>query len=60
MNEVWNLDPIFKGFDDPAFDADRDEIRRTLPEKLRSPPSGKNSRSFKAVCRRAAGMRVNF
>ena len=22
MNEVWNLDPIYKGFDDPAFDAD--------------------------------------
>ena len=22
MNEVWNLDPIYKGFDDPAFAAD--------------------------------------
>ena len=22
MNEVWNLDPIYKGFDDPAFEAD--------------------------------------
>ena len=22
MNEVWNLDPIYKGFDDPAFEKD--------------------------------------
>ena len=22
MNEVWNLDPIYKGFEDPAFEAD--------------------------------------
>ena len=22
MNDVWNLDPIYKGFDDPAFGAD--------------------------------------
>ena len=22
MNDVWNLDPIYKGFDDPAFEAD--------------------------------------
>ena len=22
MNEVWNLDPIYKGFEDPAFAAD--------------------------------------
>ena len=22
MNEVWNLDPIYKGFDDPAYQAD--------------------------------------
>ena len=22
MNEVWNLDPMYKGFDDPAFEAD--------------------------------------
>ena len=24
MNEVWNLDRIYKGFDDPAFQADLD------------------------------------
>ena len=22
MNEVWNLDPIYKGFDDPSYEAD--------------------------------------
>ena len=22
MNEVWNLDPIYRGFDDPAFGQD--------------------------------------
>ena len=22
MNEVWNLDPIYKGFDDPAFETE--------------------------------------
>ena len=30
MNEVWNLDPIYKGFDDPAFEADL----ATLKEKV--------------------------
>ena len=29
MNEVWNLDPIYKGFDDPAFAADMDALRDT-------------------------------
>ena len=27
MNEFWNLDPIYKGFDDPAFCADMDALR---------------------------------
>ena len=22
MNEIWNLDPMYKGFEDPAFEAD--------------------------------------
>ncbi len=26
MNEVWNLDPIYKGFDDPAFAADLETL----------------------------------
>ena len=30
MNDTWNLDPIYKGFDDPAFEADLD----TLKEKV--------------------------
>ena len=32
MNEVWNLDPIYKGFDDPAFCADME----TLAQKARA------------------------
>ena len=32
MNEVWNLDPIYKGFDDPAFAADM----ATLKDKVTS------------------------
>ena len=32
MNEFWNLDPIYKGFDDPAFEADmaalKDEVAK--------------------------------
>ena len=27
MNEVWNLEPLYKGFDDPAFDADLGKLR---------------------------------
>ncbi len=27
MNEVWNLDPIYKGFDDPAFAADMESLK---------------------------------
>ena len=32
MNEVWNLDPIFKGFDDPAFDADMQEMKALVEQ----------------------------
>ena len=32
MNEFWNLDPLYKGFDDPAFEADLN----TAKEKLES------------------------
>ena len=28
MNDVWNLDPIYKGFDDPAFLADFDALKQ--------------------------------
>lgn len=28
MNDVWNLDPIYKGFDDPAFSADFDTLKQ--------------------------------
>ena len=30
MNEIWNLDPIYKGFDDPEFEKDM----RSLEEKV--------------------------
>ena len=33
MNERWNLDPIYKGFDDPAFNADMQELKG-LVEKI--------------------------
>ena len=32
MNEVWNLDPIYKGFDDPAFEADLAAGKEKLQE----------------------------
>ena len=27
MNEVWNLDPLYKGFDDPAFARDMESLK---------------------------------
>ena len=33
MNEVWNLDPIYRGFDDPAFEADLKALK-TGVEKI--------------------------
>ena len=30
MNEVWNLDPIYTGFDDPAFEADLSAAKEKL------------------------------
>ncbi len=32
MNEVWNLDPIYKGFDDPAFSADLELLKQKTGE----------------------------
>ena len=32
MNDVWNLDPIYKGFDDPAFEADLQAGKDKLDE----------------------------
>ena len=32
MNEVWNLDPIYKGFDDPAYQADLAEMKALVKE----------------------------
>ncbi len=30
MNEFWNLDPIYKGFDDPAFEADMAALKEEV------------------------------
>ncbi len=32
MNEFWNLDPIYKGFDDPAFEADMAALRQYVTD----------------------------
>ena len=32
MNDVWNLDPIYLGFDDPAFDRDLKELKEAGAE----------------------------
>ena len=32
MNEVWNLDPLYKGFDDPAFEADLNAAKEKLAQ----------------------------
>ena len=32
MNAVWNLDPIYKGFDDPAFGADMEQLKTCVGE----------------------------
>ena len=32
MNEVWNLNPIYTGFDDPAFEADMASLRHQVEE----------------------------
>ena len=32
MNEVWNLDVIYKGFDDPAFAADLEALKKSVDD----------------------------
>ena len=32
MNERWNLDPFYLGFDDPAFDADMNALRTAVED----------------------------
>ena len=32
MNEVWDLSPIYKGFEDPAFDADMQELKSLVDQ----------------------------
>jgi oligoendopeptidase F len=35
MNEVWNLDPIYTGFDDPAFASDMELLAAKVEEMNR-------------------------
>ena len=32
MNEFWNLDPMYKGFDDPAFAADLERLKEMVKD----------------------------
>ena len=32
MNEFWNLDPIYKGFEDPSFEADLEQMKAMVAE----------------------------
>ena len=32
MNQVWNLDPIYKGFQDPAFEQDMQALERAVKQ----------------------------
>ena len=32
MNEVWNLDVIYRGFDDPAFAADMEKLEKLVKD----------------------------
>ena len=36
MNEVWNLDVIYRGFDDPAFAADMEKLETQLTQQVTS------------------------
>ena len=32
MNGLWNLDPIYRGFDDPAFEGDLEKLKQKVAE----------------------------
>lgn len=32
MNSTWNLDPIYMGFDDPAFTSDLEALKKTVSD----------------------------
>ena len=32
MNEFWNLDPIYLGFEDPRFEEDLTKLKQTVAE----------------------------
>ena len=45
MNEVWDLNPIYRGFDDPAFEADMQEMT-TLVEIIGAYADGLLGRDY--------------
>ena len=32
MNDVWNLNPLYRGFEDPAFEADLNELKKKVAQ----------------------------
>ena len=34
MNGLWNLDPIYRGFDDPAFEGDLEKLKQKVAKDL--------------------------
>ena len=30
MNDVWNLNPLYRGFEDPAFETDLNELKKKV------------------------------
>ena len=51
MNEVWNLDPIYKGFDDPAFEADLAKAKETIAQFTTHVENLENADPKEALCR---------
>ena len=49
MNEVWNLDVIYRGFDDPAFAADMEKLEK-LVQDYAAFAGAKTSAFFRRAC----------
>ena len=50
MNEVWNLDPIYQGFDDPAFEAELAELKNRVAGFGAFAETPKDSRCEESLC----------
>ena len=51
MNKVWNLDPIYKGFDDPAFAADMASLKDKAEEIAASVAELSNANPLEGLTR---------